>query len=225
MFYQDGCWEARLTWKMTNKISLVDLFLVASLRLHHVLTLFDLGLFPLFPLFLLLVSQLITCRKLADKSAQLENRKRKMSQWASAFSCREETEERSGNMCFFSFHVKWQKFSVQSRERESQPWWKKKKKKSLHSEAREGMWASSKLLWKQRSALTQPEREASPHMFVHRTTGRKKKARRSWIIFLSEPLLKSYDRRWDLSGTVFWPFSDNIRTHVLLRSLFTSCLQ
>lgn len=129
MFYQDGCWEARLTWKMTNKISLVDLFLVALLRLHHVLTLFDLGLFPLFPLFLLLVSQLITCRKLADKHAQLENRKRKMSQWASAFSRREETEERSGNMCFFSFHVKWQKFSVQSRERESQPWWKKKKKK------------------------------------------------------------------------------------------------
>lgn len=64
MFYQDGCWEARLTWKMTNKISLVDLFLVASLRLHHVLTLFDRGLFPLFPLFLLLVSQLITCWKL-----------------------------------------------------------------------------------------------------------------------------------------------------------------
>lgn len=151
MFYQDGCWEARLTWKMTNKISLVDLFLVASLRLHHVLTLFDRGLFPLFPLFLLLVSQLITCRKLADKHAQLENRKRKMSQWASAFSCREETEERSGNMCFFSFHVKWQKFSVQSRERESQPWWKKKKKKAC---------------------IQKPERECELHQSFCESSGR-----------------------------------------------------
>lgn len=60
---------------MTNKISLVDLFLAASLRLHHVLALFDRGLFPLFPLFPLLVSQLFTCRLTNTLSLKKEKEK------------------------------------------------------------------------------------------------------------------------------------------------------
>ena len=92
---------------------------------------------------------------------------------------------------------------------------------------------------KKKACIEKPERECELHQSfcessgrpwlsrtekVHLTclcTGRpagREKHRDHESSFLSEPLLNSYDQRWDLLGTVHWPFSNN--TRALLCSLF-----
>ena len=140
-----------------------------------------------------------------------------MSQWASAFSIQKKLKSAPGTCAFFSFHVKWQKFSLQSRERESQPWWKKKKKACIEKPERECELHQSFCESSGRPWLSRTEKVHLTCLCTGRPAGREKH-RDHESSFLSEPLLNSYDQRWDLLGTVHWPFSNN--TRALLCSLF-----